>query len=225
MICGANKLDYHLRNVTPARDFKWSLTADVRNAAEGDDCPNCGHALKVAKAVEIGHIFKLGYKYSESMGARVLDVNGKEVTPIMGSYGIGMERILTSCIEQSNDQNGFWLPASIAPFQVVVVPTNTADEGINSAAIAIAHRLEDAGIYVLLDDRDERPGVKFKDADLVGIPYRVNVGKKLAEGLIEVVTRATSTREDVGAAEVVTHLHNLLLQDGALAGKAASHPQ
>jgi len=209
MICGANKLDYHLRNVTPARDFKWSLTADVRNAVEGDGCPNCGHALKVAKAVEIGHIFKLGYKYSESMGARVLDVNGKEVTPIMGSYGIGMERILTSCIEQSNDQNGFWLPASIAPFQVVVVPTNTADEGINSAAIAIAHRLEDAGMDVLLDDRDERPGVKFKDADLVGIPYRVNVGKKLAEGLIE----------------VVTHLHNLLLQDGALAGKAASHPQ
>ena len=224
MICGANKLDYHLRNVTPGRDFKWNLQADVRNAVEGDDCPNCGGALKVAKAVEIGHIFKLGYKYSESMGARVLDVNGKEVTPIMGSYGIGMERILTSCIEQSNDENGFWLPASIAPFQVVVVPTNTTDEMINGAAIAIAHRLEDAGMDVLLDDRDERPGVKFKDADLVGIPYRVNVGKKLADGLIEVVTRATSTREDVGAAEVVTHLQKLLSQDDARAGKAASHP-
>jgi prolyl-tRNA synthetase len=224
MICGANKLDYHLRNVTPSRDFKWNLQADVRNAVEGDLCSNCGHALKVAKAVEIGHIFKLGYKYSESMGARVLDENGKEVTPIMGSYGIGLERILTSCIEQNNDANGFWLPASIAPFQVVVVPTNTADEKINSGAIAIAHRLEDAGLDVLLDDRDERPGVKFKDADLVGIPYRINVGKKLAEGMVEVVTRATSMRDDVGAAEVVTHLKSLLSQDAGSSSKAASHP-
>jgi prolyl-tRNA synthetase len=223
MICGANKLDYHLRNVTPSRDLKWNLQADVRNAVEGDICPNCDHALKVAKAVEIGHIFKLGYKYSESMGARVLDVNGKEVTPIMGSYGIGLERILTACIEQNNDQNGFWLPVSIAPFQVVVVPTNTTDETINSASIAIAHRLEDAGMDVLLDDRDERPGVKFKDADLVGIPYRINVGKKLAEGLLEVVTRATSTREDVGAAEIVTHLLQLLKQDPP-AGEDSSHP-
>jgi prolyl-tRNA synthetase len=218
MICGANKLDYHLRNVTPARDFKWNLQADVRNAVEGDICPNCDHALKVAKAVEIGHIFKLGDKYTTTMGARVLDENGKEVTPIMGSYGIGLERILTSCIEQNNDANGFWLPASIAPFHVVVVPTNTTDETINSGAIAIAHRLEDAGVDVLLDDRDERPGVKFKDADLVGIPYRINVGKKLADGMIEVVTRATSTREDVGAAEVVTHLQRLLSQDGVSAG-------
>ncbi len=223
MICGANKLDYHLRNVTPGRDFKWNLQADVRNAVEGDICPNCDHALKVAKAVEIGHIFKLGDKYTTTMGARVLDENGKEVTPVMGSYGIGLERILTSCIEQNNDANGFWLPASIAPFHVVVVPTNTTDETINSGAIGIAHRLEDAGIDVLLDDRDERPGVKFKDADLVGIPYRINVGKKLAEGMIEVVTRATSTREDVGAAEVVTHLQELLSADG-VSSKTVSHP-
>ncbi len=222
MICGANQLDYHLRNVTPGRDFQWSLTADVRNAAEGEGCPTCGHALKVAKAVEIGHIFKLGYKYSESMGARVLDEHGKEVTPIMGSYGIGLERILTACIEQNNDENGFWLPVSIAPFQVVVVPTNTTDEGINGAAIAIAHRLEDAGMDVLLDDRDERPGVKFKDADLVGIPYRINVGKKLVESLVEVVTRATSTREDVGTAAVVVHLQELVAQDGASESKDAS---
>ena len=224
MICGANKLDYHLRNVTPSRDFKWNLQADVRNVLEGDLCANCGHALKVAKAVEIGHIFKLGYKYSESMGARVLDENGKEVTPIMGSYGIGMERILTSCIEQNNDANGFWLPASIAPFQVVVVPTNTTDETINSGAIAIAQQLEQVGIDVLLDDRDERPGVKFKDADLVGIPYRINVGKKLPEGIVEVVTRATTTREDVGVASVVQHLQKLLMQDSVSTGKAAGHP-
>ena len=226
MICGANKLDYHLRNVTPGRDFQWNLKADVRNAAEGDLCANCGKPLIVAKAVEIGHIFKLGYKYSESMGARVLDENGKEVTPIMGSYGIGLERILTSCIEQNNDANGFWLPASIAPFQVVVVPTNTTDEKINSAAIAIAHRLEDAGLDVLLDDRDERPGVKFKDADLIGVPYRINIGKKLAEDMVEVVTRSKGgEREDVGTAEVVQHVMNLVTGHRVTADHASSHPR
>jgi prolyl-tRNA synthetase len=210
MICGANRLDYHLRNVTPGRDFKWNLTADVRNAMEGDPCPNCGISLKVAKAVEIGHIFKLGYKYTDSMGARVLDQNGKEVMPIMGSYGIGLERILTACIEQNNDENGFWLPANIAPFQVVVVPTNTADQNINSAAVDIATKLEQAGMDVLLDDRDERPGVKFKDADLVGIPYRINVGKKLSDGVVEVVTRATSKRDDVATSAIVEHVKQLV---------------
>ena len=121
MVCGANKLDYHLRNVTPGRDFTWTLAADIRSVNEGEACPKpgCTGKLVVGKAVEIGHIFKLGYKYSESMGARVLDENGKEVTPIMGSYGIGIERILTAAIEQTNDANGFCLPASIAPFTVV----------------------------------------------------------------------------------------------------------
>ncbi|HEY4899811.1 MAG TPA: proline--tRNA ligase [Terriglobales bacterium] len=210
MICGANKVDYHLRNVTPGRDFQATVVADVRNAVEGEGCPNCGHPLKIGKAVEIGHIFKLGYKYSESMGARVLDEHGKEITPIMGSYGIGLERILTACIEQNNDANGFWMPANIAPFEVVVTPTNTADEKINTGAEEIAKALESAGIDVLLDDRDERPGVKFKDADLIGVPYRINVGKKLAEGVVEVVTRAGSTRVDVDAGDVVEHLKKLL---------------
>ncbi len=129
MVCGANKLDYHLRNVTPGRDFSWTLIADIRSVNEGEACPKpgCTGKLVVGKAVEVGHIFKLGYKYSESMGARVLDENGKEVTPIMGSYGIGIERILTAAVEQSNDQNGFWLPASIAPFTVVVTVTNMTD--------------------------------------------------------------------------------------------------
>ena len=210
MICGANKLDYHLRNVTPGRDFQPTITADVRNAVEGEGCPTCGHPLKIGKAVEIGHIFKLGYKYSESMGARVLDEHGKEVTPIMGSYGIGLERILTACVEQNADDNGFWMPANIAPFEVVVTPTNTTDEKINGGAEEIAKALEAAGLDVLLDDRDERPGVKFKDADLIGVPYRINVGKKLVDGIVEVVTRAGSPRDDVAVTAVVEHVKKLV---------------
>ena len=205
MVCGANKLDYHLRNVTPGRDFTWTFAAEIRSVNEGEGCPteNCGGKLVVGKAVEVGHIFKLGYKYSESMGARVLDENGKEVTPIMGSYGIGIERILTAAIEQSNDANGFWLPASIAPFTVVVTITNVSDIALRATGEKLAAELEAAGLDVLLDDRDERAGVKFKDADLVGIPYRINVGKKAAAGQVELVTRATSTSVDVALGEVV----------------------
>ncbi len=162
-------------------------------SAEGEACPGLRHRpLRVAKAVEIGHIFKLGYRYTEIMGARVLDANGKEVTPIMGCYGIGIERILTAAIEQSHDANGFWLPPAIAPFDVVVTVTNTTDAALMLAGEQIAAELEAAGFDVLLDDRDERAGVKFKDADLIGIPYRINVGKKAAEGKVELVMRATA---------------------------------
>jgi prolyl-tRNA synthetase len=206
LVCGANKVDYHLRNVTPGRDFTWTLSADIRSVNEGEACPvdNCGGRLVVGKAVEVGHIFKLGYKYTESMGARVLDENGKEVMPIMGCYGIGIERILTAAIEQSNDANGFWLPSSIAPFQVVVTVTNIADAALKETGEKIATELEAAGIDVLLDDRDERAGVKFKDADLVGIPYRINVGKKAASGLVELVSRAKAQSVDV-ALDAVVH--------------------
>ena len=201
MICGANKLDYHLRNVTSARDFSWTVAASVRNVSGGEGCPECGAPLRVAKAVEIGHIFKLGYKYSESMGASVLDANGKEVTPIMGSYGIGIERILTASVEQSFDENGFSLPPAIAPFDVVVTITNVGDAALKAAGEKLAAELEAVGLDVLLDDRDERAGVKFKDADLIGIPYRVNVGKKAVDGAVELVTRSTRTSEDVGIAQ------------------------
>jgi prolyl-tRNA synthetase len=213
LVAGANKLDYHLRNVTPGRDFTWTLSTDVRSVNEGEACPQtgktgdcCSGTLVVGKAVEVGHIFKLGYKYSESMGARVLDVNGKEVMPIMGSYGIGIERILTAAIEQSNDQNGFWLPEAIAPFTVVVTVTNGSDRALCEAGEKLAESLESAGLDVLLDDRDERAGVKFKDADLVGIPFRINVGKKVASGQVEVVTRATSSSLDVALGDVVAHM-------------------
>ncbi len=215
LVAGANKLDYHLRNVVPGRDFKWTVSADIRSVNEGEACPqdNCGGKLVVGKAVEVGHIFKLGYKYSESMGARVLDPNGKEVTPIMGSYGIGIERILTAAIEQSNDANGFCLPASIAPFTVVVTVTNIADAALREAGETLAAQLDAAGLDVLLDDRDERAGVKFKDADLVGIPYRINVGKKAASGQVELVSRATSSSVDVALSEVVAQVKQRVLEE------------
>jgi prolyl-tRNA synthetase len=209
MICGANKLDYHLKNVTPGKDFQYTVAADIRSVTAGEDCPNCGAPLRIDTAVEVGHIFKLGYKYSESMGAHVLDRNGKEVTPIMGSYGIGIERILTAAVEQNNDENGFWLPPSIAPFEVVVVATNSKDEAVRGASEDIAGQLEASGYDVLLDDRDERPGVKFKDADLVGIPFRVNVGKKVTEGTIEVVRRSTLQREDVKISVITEYFQDL----------------
>jgi prolyl-tRNA synthetase len=208
LVAGANREEYHLRNVTPGRDFVPTLTADVRNVTEGESCPQCaavpGSALKVAKAIEVGHIFKLGYRYSDGMGIRVLDPNGKEVTPIMGCYGIGIERILTAAIEQNHDGNGFWLERSIAPFDVIVTVTNTGDAHLATTAEEVATQLEDAGFEVLLDDRDERAGVKFKDADLIGIPFRINVGKKAAEGRVELVTRSTATSQDVAITEIVS---------------------
>jgi len=214
LIAGANKEDYHLRNVTPGRDFavaehQW---ADLRAVAAGEGCPNCGQPLVVAKAVEIGHIFKLGDKYSESMGARVLDQDGKEVKLIMGCYGIGIERILTAAIEQNHDERGFWLPPSIAPFHVVIDVINSKDKAQSEAADKLAAGLEAAGLDVLLDDRDERPGVKFNDADLIGVPFRVVVGKKVSEGLVELVLRSTGEKRDANISAIATHLNDLLHQ-------------
>jgi prolyl-tRNA synthetase len=214
MVAGANELDYHFRNVTPGRDFTPTLTADIRNAVEGEGCPDCGAPLKIGKAVEIGHIFKLGCRYTESMNARVLDAEGKEVIPAMGCYGIGMERILTSAIEQSHDANGFWLPPSIAPLDVVVTVTNITDAALLSTGEKLARDLEAAGFDVLLDDRDERAGVKFKDADLIGIPYRINVGKKASEGIVELVARATagdrSATRELPLPEIATALRQAI---------------
>jgi len=221
MVGGANKLDYHFRNITPGRDFTWTTAADIRNVNEGEPCPISGQPLKVAKAVEIGHIFKLGYKYSRSMGASVLNRDGKEVTPIMGSYGIGIERILTAAIESSAAASGgasYALHPAIAPFHVVVTITNVGDASLLSAGEQVAAALEAAGLDVLLDDRDERAGVKFKDADLVGIPYRINIGRGVTEGKVEFVNRLENLTEnmplnDVAAqvsGKVTSALHNPL---------------
>jgi prolyl-tRNA synthetase len=203
MIAGANKNDQHLRHVTPGRDFQ-ARFADVREAEDGDACVKCSQPLSRQKCIEVGHIFKLGYKYSKSMGLSVLDADGKEVTPIMGSYGIGLERILTAAIEQGHDEAGMILPAAIAPFEVVVTPVNMKDDAQREAAEALYQQCLDAGIDTLLDDRAERAGVKFKDAELIGVPYRLTLGKKLSEGLVELTERSTRQSTDVRLEEAST---------------------
>src|SRR5712672_262841 len=209
MVGGANKMDFHYRNIVPGRDFTWTRVADIRNVNEGDLDITCGKPLKIGKAVEVGHIFKLGYRYSKSMGASVLNREGKEVMPIMGSYGIGIERILTAAIETSaaaNDGKSYALPPAIAPFEVVVTITNVGDAALLAAGEKVAAALEAAGIDVILDDRDERAGVKFKDADLVGIPYRINIGRGVVEGKVELIDRVKLTNQDHSLDEVATHL-------------------
>ncbi len=202
MIAGANKDDYHLRHVTPGEDFQ-AVFHDLRQVAAGDTSLDTGDPLEVIKTVEIGHIFKLGYKYSDSMGLKVLDESGKEVRVIMGSYGIGIERILSAAIELFHDKDGMTMPVAIAPFHVVITPVNAGDTGQKEAALKLYEECKSAGLDVLFDDRDERPGVKFKDADLIGIPYRITLGKKLPQGLVEVVERRTKQSLDVPVGEAV----------------------
>ena len=205
MIAGANKDGFHLKNVTPGRDFTPHFV-DLREVLDGDLDIESGEPVKLRKCIEIGHIFKLGYKYSESMGLRVLDPNGKEVTPIMGSYGIGLERILTAAIEQNNDDKGMALPVPIAPFEVVVTPINLKNDEQRDAAEKVYTALLEAGVDAVLDDRAERAGVKFNDADLIGIPFRVVIGKGVGEGNVELYTRSTGESADVKLENVVEEL-------------------
>jgi prolyl-tRNA synthetase len=202
MIAGANKDDYHLRNVTPGEDFQAEFF-DLRQVTTDDTSVDTGDPLELVKAVEIGHIFKLGYKYSDSMGLRVLDESGKEVTVIMGCYGIGIERILCAAIELFHDKDGMALPATIAPFQVVITPVKVSDATLKEAAVKLYEDAKAAGLDALFDDRDSSPGVKFKDADLIGIPYRITLGKKLPQGIVEIVERRTKQTFDVPVAEAV----------------------
>ncbi len=189
MIAGANKNDYHLRNVTPGEDFDVEFH-DLRQAAEGDTSA-------------LGHIFKLGNSYSKSKGLHVTNELGEEIAPFMGIYALGVERILSAAAELYHDADGLALPAAIAPFTVVVTPVNIKDDALRQAATEIYSTFKKAGLDVLLDDRDERPGVKFKDADLIGVPYRITVGKKLPEGIVELVERRPKRSTDVPIAEVV----------------------
>jgi len=197
MITGANRDDVHLRNVTLSRDFTPEF-ADIRAAQQGDLCIRCGKPLVLTKSIELGHVFKLGRRYSEIMHATVLDAGGKEVPLVMGSYGIGVERILSAGAEQNHDADGMFLPRSIAPFEVILTAANMDDQGVRSAAERLYEELRARSIDTLFDDRSERPGVKFKDADLIGVPFRVTVGKrKLDQGLVEIFERSTKQVRDV----------------------------
>ncbi|HZI18184.1 MAG TPA: proline--tRNA ligase [Pyrinomonadaceae bacterium] len=214
MTTGANKDDHHLRGVSVERDIRPDSWADLRTVQAGEACARCeSGVLEVFKAVEIGHIFKLGTKYSESMGAHVLTAEGKEAPIVMGSYGIGVERILSAAVEQSHDEDGIIWPRSIAPFDAVVTVTNVKNQEMIEAGERLYDELRRAGLEVLLDDRDERAGVKFKDADLVGVPFRLTVGKKIAEGRVELFDRAARQTTDFALDEVVAEL-----QRRALAG-------
>jgi prolyl-tRNA synthetase len=194
------------------RDFKADQWADLRTIESGEGCPNCETGvLEVFKGMEIGHIFKLGTKYSESMGATVLNQDGKEVPIVMGSYGIGVERIMAAAVEQSHDADGIIWPRELTPFDVIVTITNIKQDDVRAAGEKLYEDLQRAGLEVLLDDRDERAGVKFKDADLIGVPYRITIGKKAAEGVVELFERRTKQSEDVKISDVVTHVQRLAL--------------
>jgi prolyl-tRNA synthetase len=207
MTTGANKDDHHLRGVNIERDIEVDQWADLRTVTSGEACPRCDSGtLEVYKAMEVGHIFKLGTKYSESMGATVLTEQGKPVPIIMGSYGIGVERIITAAVEQSYDADGIIWPKAIAPFDVVVTVTNMKDEKLREEGEKLYRDLQQGGLDVLLDDRNERAGVKFKDADLIGIPHRITIGKKIADGIVELLDRRTKQSEDVKLSEVVSRV-------------------
>jgi prolyl-tRNA synthetase len=212
MTTGANIDDYHIRGVDMQRDISVDKWADLRTVTSGEACPGCDEGrLEVTNALEIGHIFKLGTKYSASMGATVLTQDGKEVPIIMGSYGIGVERIMASAIELHHDDDGIIWPKTIAPFDVVVTITNIKEERLLEAGEKLYTDLERAGLEVLLDDRDERAGVKFKDADLIGIPFRITVGKKISDGVVELFDRHSRQSEDVKLKEVVERVQKLAL--------------
>jgi prolyl-tRNA synthetase len=215
LVTGANRDGFHVRNVSVPRDLAHATVADLRTVNAGEGCPRCGNPLSVGKALEVGHIFKLGTRYSETMGARVLDESGKEVPIVMGSYGIGVERILAGAVELHHDADGIRWPMSIAPLHVALLPLQMQDDAVRDAAEKLYAELGDAGIEVLLDDRDERAGVKFKDADLIGLPLRIAVGKKgLAEGKVEWKPRGSAHVELVPIGEAVTRAKEAIAAGG-----------
>lgn len=212
MTTGANTDDFHIRGVEVERDISVDVWADLRTVTTGEICSQCSTGnLEVAKSLEIGHIFKLGTKYSVSMGATVLNKDGKEVPIVMGSYGIGVERMMAAAIELHHDNDGIIWPKSIAPFDVVLTVTNVKDEKLRDTGEHLYKELQRAGLDVLLDDRDERAGVKFKDADLIGIPYRLTIGKKAADGVIELFDRRQRSSEDIKLADAVSKVQKLAL--------------
>jgi prolyl-tRNA synthetase len=211
MATGANTDDVHLTGVDVARDITVGQWADLREVAAGEPCPRCGHALELIQAVEVGHIFKLGRKYTTVLGVSVLGPDGAAITPIMGSYGIGVERAMAAIAEVHHDDAGLTWPVQVAPARATVILLSVRDEGAKAAAESLYQDLLAAGVDAALDDREERPGVKFKDAELTGIPFRLTVGARdLADGLVEVTSRASGEKERVAVESAVQHLRDLL---------------
>ncbi|WP_346896234.1 proline--tRNA ligase [Clostridium sp. UBA7503] len=209
-IVGANDTGYHYENVNYERDFN-GIVGDYKLVAEGDMCPKCGSPINIRRGVEVGHIFKLGTKYSESMGANYLDENGKEKPLVMGCYGIGINRTVAAIIEQHHDENGILWPMAVAPYKVIVMPANVKNEEQMNRAEKIYEDLKTRGVDVLLDDRNERVGVKFKDADLIGIPIRVTVGKKVVEDIVEFKLRKNQDIEEANIEDVVDRIEKEFL--------------
>ena len=213
MVTGANQTDHHLTGVHPGRDLTFTRVADLRLATDQDPCPRCGAALTILKGIEVGHVFKLGYKYSKAMNAKFLDADGGEQYIYMGCYGIGVSRIMAAAIEQGHDDDGIIWPVPLAPFQVGLVPINMNDEATRDTVQRLHDEFEAAGLEVLLDDRDERPGVKFKDMDLLGLPVRVVVGPKtLAKGQAEVRRRRSREMSLVDLDQLLPAINDLMDQ-------------
>ncbi|WP_427340407.1 proline--tRNA ligase [Caloranaerobacter sp. DY30410] len=201
-IVGANETDYHIKNVNYGRDFEGQIVEDLLLVEEGDSCPKCGEPLKIARGIEVGNIFQLGTKYSKSLNATFLDENGKERYFVMGSYGVGISRTMAAIIEQNHDERGIIWPLSVAPYHVIITIVSTKKEEQVNLGEKLYKELMDKGIEVLLDDRNERPGVKFNDADLIGIPIRITVGRKANENIVEFVLRATGEKIEISSDEV-----------------------
>jgi prolyl-tRNA synthetase len=213
-VTGANEKDAHLLNVNFERDFRVIQFVDLRNFVPGDRCPLCGGETRLDRGIEVGHIFKLGTKYSKAMGATFLDEQGKEKVIVMGTYGIGVGRTVAAAIEQSYDENGIIFPMPIAPFQILLLPVNLKLDLIRETAEQLYQTLLGNGIEVLYDDREETPGTKFKDADLIGIPLRVTLGEKnLKKGIVEVKKRRTGEIVLVKKEEAISKIKEMIAQE------------
>jgi prolyl-tRNA synthetase len=216
MATGANADDVHLTGVDVSRDITVTTWADLREVTAGEPCPRCGTPLELVQAIEVGHIFKLGRRFTTALGVTVLGPDGSKITPIMGSYGIGVERAIAAIAEVHHDEAGLKWPVSVAPAEVTVILVSVKDEAAAKAAESIYASLLSAGTDVVIDDRDERPGVKFKDAELTGIPVRISVGSRdLADGMVEIVSRATGERERVPVEKAAAHARDLLARQAA----------
>jgi prolyl-tRNA synthetase len=211
-VCGANEEDYHYKNVNPNRDFKVSAYADFRFIKEGDPSPDGQGTIVFAKGIEVGHVFKLGTRYSEAMNAVFLDENGRTQPMIMGCYGIGVSRTMAAVAEQFNDEKGLVWPSNISPFDVHLIAVNMKDGDQSALAEELYSHLKASGLDVLFDDRQERPGVKFADSDLLGLPVRITVGKKASEGIVEIKVRRNGEMQEVHKDELAETLRSILQQ-------------